>query len=212
MLKPAAPQRPWELYRNMLPDVPQHKQGQNAPARSSLPAPPLQRPNLVAHGYKLGQKASPRRPKLAKGEICKDGSNVRSATSTHCVKGADCSRLVDALSGALIWGCRTIVFTPGRAKRQNELVNHFHQTLPYLPGSAAGCHSSTKPPVRNTSDAASRPLTITLTQPTRNIGVLDYLAPCAPSPVVPCPGDGSYSSTGLPDVYTATRNHLFFCV
>ena len=29
VLKPAAPQRPWELYRNMLPDVPQ--QGQNAP-------------------------------------------------------------------------------------------------------------------------------------------------------------------------------------
>ena len=52
VLKPAAPQRPWEFYRNMLPDVPQ--QGQNAPARSSLPAPPLQRPNLVAHGYKLG--------------------------------------------------------------------------------------------------------------------------------------------------------------
>ena len=23
VLKPAAPQRPWELYRNMLPDVPQ---------------------------------------------------------------------------------------------------------------------------------------------------------------------------------------------
>ena len=44
---------------------------------------------------------------------------------------------------------------------------------------------------------------------TRYIGVLSYLAPCAPSPVVPCPGDGSYSSTGLPDVYTPTRNHLF---
>ena len=57
VLKPAAPQRPWELYRNMLPDVPQ--QGQNAPARSSLPAPPLQRPNLVAHGYKLGPKGEP---------------------------------------------------------------------------------------------------------------------------------------------------------
>jgi len=57
VLKPAAPQRPWEFYRNMLPDVPQ--QGQNAPARSSLPAPPLQRPNLVAHGYKLGPKGEP---------------------------------------------------------------------------------------------------------------------------------------------------------
>ena len=57
VLKPAAPQRPWEFYRNMLPDVPQ--QGQNAPARSSLPAPPLQRPNLVARGYKLGPKGEP---------------------------------------------------------------------------------------------------------------------------------------------------------
>ena len=33
---------------------------------------------------------------------------------------------------------------------------------------------------------------------TRYIGVLAYLAQCAPSPVVPRPGDGSYSSTGLP--------------
>eukprot|EP00964_Phaeocystis_antarctica_P128421 scaffold92217_cov69-Phaeocystis_antarctica.AAC.2 len=57
VLKPAAPQRPWEFYRNMLPDVPQ--QGQNAPAHSSLPAPPLQRPNLVAHGYKLGPRGEP---------------------------------------------------------------------------------------------------------------------------------------------------------
>ena len=44
---------------------------------------------------------------------------------------------------------------------------------------------------------------------TRYIGVLAYLAQCAPSPVVPRPGDGSYSSTGLPDVYIPTRNHLF---
>eukprot|EP00964_Phaeocystis_antarctica_P007604 scaffold4108_cov56-Phaeocystis_antarctica.AAC.2 len=79
------------------------------------------------------QKASPRRPKLAKGEICKE---VADRTD-----GSNNNRL-----------------HVRRGKRQNKsLVNHFHQTLTYLPGSAAGCHSSTKPPVRNTSDAASRP-------------------------------------------------------
>ena len=44
---------------------------------------------------------------------------------------------------------------------------------------------------------------------TRYIGVLDYLARCAASPVASCPGDGSYKSTRLPDVYTPTQNHLF---
>eukprot|EP00964_Phaeocystis_antarctica_P024137 scaffold13511_cov54-Phaeocystis_antarctica.AAC.1 len=135
VLKPAAPQRPWEFYRNMLPDVPQ--QGQNAPARSSLPAPPLQRPNLVAHGYKLGPKGEP---------------SPAQARERRDLQGG-CSNLqIERMDRT------TIVFTSARAKRQNKsVVNHFHQTLTYLPGSAAGCHSSTKPPVRNTSDAASRP-------------------------------------------------------
>ena len=44
---------------------------------------------------------------------------------------------------------------------------------------------------------------------TRYIGVLYYLAHCAASPVASCPGDGSYKSTRLPDVYTPTQNHLF---
>ena len=44
---------------------------------------------------------------------------------------------------------------------------------------------------------------------TRYIGVLYYLAHCAASPVTSCPGDGSYKSTRLPDVYTPTQNHLF---
>ena len=57
VIKPAAPQLPWEFYRNMLPDVPQ--QSQNALARSSLPTPPLQRPHLVAHCYELGPRGEP---------------------------------------------------------------------------------------------------------------------------------------------------------
>ena len=52
VLKPAAPQRPWELYRNMLPDVPQ--QGQNAPGSQLATRPTAPATYLVAHGYKLG--------------------------------------------------------------------------------------------------------------------------------------------------------------
>ena len=52
VLKPAAPQRPWELYRNMLPDVPQ--QGQNAPGSQLATRPTAPAAYLVAHGYKLG--------------------------------------------------------------------------------------------------------------------------------------------------------------
>eukprot|EP00964_Phaeocystis_antarctica_P107017 scaffold71789_cov53-Phaeocystis_antarctica.AAC.1 len=68
--------------------------------------------------------------------------------------------------------------------------------------------TSTAPVSRDENGAMPR-YANTASPATCYIGVLYYLDQCAPSPVVPRPGDGSYSSTGLPDVYISTRNHLF---